>query len=344
MKAHNIKNNHELQRYFNKRVLRILQKYGKKMVGWDEILQPDLPKDIVIQAWRGREPLIRAAKMGYQTILSNGYYIDLIKPTSVHYLNDPVPENSKLTDEEKKLVLGGETTMWSEFVSPETIDSRIWPRTAAIAERLWSPANVKNIDDMYRRLEVVSFHLEELGLTHKKNYGMMLRRLTNNADITPLKTLVDVIEPVKNYARGSTMKYTFYSPLTRVVDAARPDAKVARDFRNLVKAYLSTKHDSTKLQSIEKWLNLWKNNHSHLIKIINKSPILQEIKPLSEDLRRVSLIGLESLNYIESGQRADKGWVNKKLEILKKAWLPKGETQLMIIPAVEELVKHAGEE
>ena len=84
--------------------------------------------------------------------------------------------------------------MWAEFISPETIDSRIWPRTAAIAERLWSSGHVKDIDDMYKRLEVVSFHLEELGLTHKKNYEMMLRRLTNNADITPLKTLVDVIE------------------------------------------------------------------------------------------------------------------------------------------------------
>jgi len=345
MKANNIKNNHELQRYFNKRILKILGKYGKKMIGWDEILQPNLPKNIVIQAWRGREPLVKAATMGYQTILSNGYYIDLIKPASVHYLNDPVPEDSKLTDEEKKFVLGGEATMWAEFISPETIDSRIWPRSAAIAERLWSSEHVKDIDDMYKRLEVVSFHLEELGLTHKKNYEMMLRRLTNNADITPLKTLVDVIEPVKNYSRGATIKYTFYSPLTRVVDAARPDAKVARDFRNLVKDYLSTNQsDSTKLKSIRRWLYLWKDNHSHLIKIINSSPILREIKPLSQDLRMVSLVGLESLDYIENGQQADKKWVNEKLEILKKAWLPKGETQLMIIPAVEKLVKHAGGE
>ncbi len=345
MKANNIKNNHELQRYFNKRILKILGKYGKKMIGWDEILQPNLPKNIVIQAWRGREPLVKAATMGYQTILSNGYYIDLIKPASVHYLNDPVPEDSKLTDEEKKFVLGGEATMWAEFISPETIDSRIWPRTAAIAERLWSSGHVKDIDDMYKRLEVVSFHLEELGLTHKKNYEMMLRRLTNNADITPLKTLVDVIEPVKNYSRGATIKYTFYSPLTRVVDAARPDAKVARDFRNLVEDYLSrNQSDSTKLESIKNWFHLWEGNHSHLIKIISRSPILWEIKPLSQDLRMVSLIGLESLDYIENGQQADKKWVHEKLEILKKAWFPKGETQLMIIPAVEKLVKHAGGE
>src|SRR6202171_2442715 len=165
MKEKGIKDNHALQAYFNQRVLKILQKHGKKMIGWEEILHPDLPRDAVIHSWRGPASLADAAKKGYNGILSAGYYIDLIFPASQHYLADPILENSTLSSEEAKHILGGAATMWGEGVSPETIDSRIWPRTPAIAERLWSPRNVNDVDDMYRRLSVLSRQLEELGLT-----------------------------------------------------------------------------------------------------------------------------------------------------------------------------------
>jgi len=131
MKKNDLKNNHELQNYFNGKVLAILQKKGKKMIGWDEILQPGLPKDALIQSWRGKEGLKSAASQGYQVILSNGFYIDLAEPAWKHYTNDPIPSELNLTEAEQKFILGGEATMWAELVTPETIDSRIWPRTAA---------------------------------------------------------------------------------------------------------------------------------------------------------------------------------------------------------------------
>jgi hypothetical protein len=139
----------QLETEFISRLLPILKKNGKKMMGWDEILQPGVPHDIMIQSWRGEESLVEAAKKGYTGLLSSGYYIDLIQPTDFHYLVDPVPANTTLTPEQQKLIVGGEATMWTEHVTPETVDSRIWPRTAAIAERFWSPANVRDVDDMY---------------------------------------------------------------------------------------------------------------------------------------------------------------------------------------------------
>jgi N-acetyl-beta-hexosaminidase len=169
MKKHNLPDNHALQAYFNREILKILTRYHKKMVGWDEIYQPGLPKDIVIQSWRGTQALVDGAKKGYQGLLSNGYYIDLCETAERHYLNDPIPPDSPLSESEKKLILGGEATMWAELISPETIDSRIWPRTAAIAERLWSPVEVRNVDDMYERLKVLSLQLEDTGLQHLKN-------------------------------------------------------------------------------------------------------------------------------------------------------------------------------
>src|SRR5688572_6914087 len=186
MKEKGIKDNHALQTYFNQRMLAILKKHGKRMMGWDEIFQPDLPKDVVIHSWRGQTALAEAARKGYEGVLSNGYYIDLIFPTHQHYLNDPLPAGSTLTPAEAARVLGGEATMWSEWVTPETIDSRIWPRTAAIAERLWSPREVVDVEDMYRRLATTSVRLEELGLLHERNQMMMLRRLAQGRDVAPL--------------------------------------------------------------------------------------------------------------------------------------------------------------
>jgi hexosaminidase len=343
MQENGIKDTHALQSYFNKRILEILTRYNKKMVGWDEIFQRDMPTNIVIQSWRGKEALIESAKKGYQTILSNGYYIDLIQPTDVHYLNDPLPPDAPLSESQKKYILGGEATMWSEMVTPETIDSRIWPRTAAIAERLWSPASVTDVDDMYRRLNVVSFRLEELSLTHEKNVPMMLRRLTNNQDIEPLKILVDVIEPVKFYERGSQREYTSYSPLTRVVDAARPDASVARNFRKLVDSFLAKTAIGEETSSITCWLELWAANHNKLLPIINQSPVLKEIESLSADLSACADIGLKAMTAINNNAEIRPEDIDAFRERLENAKTPHGETELMIVPAVEKLVKHISE-
>ena len=202
MRAHGLKTNQDLQAYFNTRVQKIVSKHGKTMVGWDEILRPDLPKDIVVQSWRGQDSLAAAAKQGYRGILSSGYYIDLNWPAWRHYAVDPMSDAAaNLSPDEKKLILGGEACMWSEYVSPENIDSRIWPRTAAIAERLWSQQNVTDVNSMYQRLGEVNRWLDWLGLKHNSSYGPMLRRIAGSNDISALRTFTDVVEPVKDYNR-----------------------------------------------------------------------------------------------------------------------------------------------
>ena len=129
--------NHDLQAYFNRRLSRIVVAHGKQMMGWDEILHPELPKDTVIHSWRGQESLGAAAQQGFRGVLSNGWYIDLVWSADRHYLVDPWDKGvDRLPEAERARILGGEATMWSEFVDDETVDSRVWPRTAAIAEML----------------------------------------------------------------------------------------------------------------------------------------------------------------------------------------------------------------
>lgn len=337
MKDNNLPDNHSLQMYFNRRILDILTKYGKKMIGWDEIFHTDLPNNIVIHSWRGHKAMNESAKLGYQAILSNGYYIDLIQPAEFHYLNDPIPEDSPLNDDEKKNILGGEATSWGELITYETIDSRIWPRTIAIAERLWSPQNIRDVDDMYKRMERISFLMEEHGLLHIKNYEMMLRRLTNNNDITPLKIFVDVVEPVKFYQRHSQgIKYTSYSPLTRVVDAARPESMTARYFNKLVDEYIATKNED-KLNEIISYLEMWRDNNFKLKKIIQQSPILKEIETMADDLETISELGILALNIL-SRKVKDTYLPDSTIEILTKAKVPRGQVELKIVEPIEKII------
>jgi hexosaminidase len=339
MKAKGIPNNHALQAYFNQQLLKILQKHGKKMIGWDEILQPELPRDAVIQSWRGPASLADAAKKGYDGILSAGYYIDLIYPTTQHYRVDPIPADSTLTKDEARHVLGGEATMWGEWVSPDTIDSRIWPRTAAIAERLWSPQSVTDVDDMYRRLAVISRQLEELGLTHKKNFGMLLRRLAGSDDVGALATLSALLEPVKEYRRGQLRPATMLTPLTGLVDAARPDSESARRFVLLVDGLLS---DAPRFQlyreNIRSSLVEWRDAGLALEPQMDRSPALHEAQPLAKDLSELGRLGLEALSYLSAGSPPTQEWRDASLARLDEAAKPKAALEFVHIASVKQLV------
>jgi hexosaminidase len=379
-----LKDNHGLQAYFNHRLSKILTKYRKKMIGWDEILHPDLPKDIVVQSWRGPESLAEAAKKGYRGILSNGYYLDLIEPASRHYLNDPIPENTTLTPEEQKLILGGEATMWSEWVSPETIDSRIWPRMAAIAERFWSPREVKDVDDMYRRLAVISVQLEDAGLLHKKNPEAMLRRwigadaagteMARDEIIAKIKPLIAIVEPVKGYRRGSLQKATQFTPLTRLADIAQPDSEQARNFTRAVDQYLysTSSTDTTGYDPISGSLNRWKHFASGMnryifpfnhpvtdakprtkddqtvdidLQVAIRSPLMnEEAAPLAKDMEDVSDIGLEAYGFLKSNKIPAEEWLNAKIARLVEAANPKAAVELMIVQPVMELLIAAAEQ
>lgn len=339
MKANGYKEPLELQRYFNERVLDILTKHGKRMVGWDEIFVEGLPKSVVIQSWRGRESLFEAARLGYPGILSNGYYIDLIQSTEFHYLNDPLPADSPLTEEEAARIYGGEATMWAEFVSPETVDSRIWPRTAAIAERFWSPGHIRDVEDMYRRLERISLRLEELGLQHERNRPMMLRRLCQCRDLEALEVFLGTIEPVKVYNRGRLRKHTQFSPLTRMVDVAWPDAVPARRFGWISERLIENGFTNfADLEAATFVLETWEENHSRLLSTLTSSPGLGEMEPMSANLQDVATIGLEALRAGSSKEAQDAGWLKDRLERLEAASESHGQTQLMIVEPVTRLV------
>jgi hexosaminidase len=339
--SHNIKDNAGLQAYFNQRLLKIITAHSKTMMGWDEILSPELPKTSVIQSWRGQHSLADAAHQGYRGLLSNGYYIDLMQPASQHYAADPLSgPAASLTAEEKQRVLGGEATMWTEYVSPENLDSRVWPRTAAIAERLWSPQEVTDVNSMYRRLKVLSSQLDSLDLTHNSHYIRELERLTGSTDVGALKVLADVVEPVKGYAREDTAPTpaTSFTPLNRLVDVVSPESDAARTFSAQVDSQLSSPRAaiSTDLRAT---FIAWRDNDAKLQPLLHSSFLLKEDAALSTELAQLGSTGLQALDYLDHNQPAPADWKQSQLAILEEAKKPKSQLLLMVAPGVQRLVE-----
>ena len=344
MRTHGLKSNQDLQAYFNQRVEKIVSKHGKIMVGWDEILRPDLPKNIVVQSWRGQESLAQAAKQGFRGLLSYGYYLDLMWPAARHYAVDPMGDGAaNLSPEEAARILGGEACMWSEYVSPENVDSRIWPRMAAVAERLWSASSVVDIDSMYRRMEVTSRWLDWLGLTHNASYAPMLRRIAGSDQISSLKSLADVVEPVKDYTREETapVEPTSLTPLNRLIDAARPESATGRQFGRMVDVLLTGHASDLTRQEIRGMLTAWRDNQSSLQPLESQSFLLEEVVPASENLTRVATAGLEALDYMDRGARPEEAWKSKTLTLLADAGKPQAQLLLVIVPSIQKLVQAA---
>jgi hexosaminidase len=342
MHAHGLKDNNDLQAYFNERVQKIVAKHGKTMLGWDEILRPDLPKSIVIQSWRGPDSLARAAKQGYRGLLSSGFYVDLMWSAERHYATEPLSgAAASLTPEERERILGGEACMWAEYVSPESIDSRIWPRTAAIAERLWSPQDVRDVNSMYRRLAVVSTWLDGFGLTHNSSYDPMLRRIAGTDDISALKVLADVIEPVKDYTREETAPApaTSLLPLNRVVDAVRPESLTARKFAEEVNELIAGNAKPGSEIRVRELLNRWRDNQVELQPQFEKSLLLKDIIPVSQNLSALGAAGLAALDYLDRGEPAPAAWVTAQLALVEQAGKPQSQMLIVVAPSVGKLIQ-----
>ena len=347
IKEHKLKDNAGLHAYFNKRVNEILRRHGKKLIGWDEILHPDLPAGSVVHSWRGPEGIAEATKQGFATVLSNGYYIDLSFPAAQHYLNDPVPPGTRLTAEQQKRVLGGEATMWAEWVTLETIDSRVWPRTAAIAERLWSPQSVRDVSDMYRRLAVVSQRLEEQGLRHVSYIDPSLRRLagdgTSAAELRDLRAFVDLLEPVKVYQRGRHQPdATQFTPLTGLVDCARPDSQPARAFASAVEEMIFGSGPAAELgATFAEWRRLATTLPAGLFA---RSPRLHDARKLAANLLVATDVGADALQVWQSGEAPAANWKDAQLAALSKAAQPYAAVELPALAAVHLLVIAAAEQ
>jgi hexosaminidase len=384
MEEHKMANAAALQAYFSKRVLDIVTKHGKHMVGWDEILNKDLPKTAVIQSWRGQQSLWSAAKDGYQGLLSANYYLDLSYPASFHYSIDPMKAPglpggaavskgpapgtpADLTPEQAKLILGGEATMWEELCTVEMIDTRLWPRLAAIAERFWSPESTTDVPSMYSRMKVTSDWLQWLGINHQSNAELMRQRLAGPYPVGPLDVLASLVEPTKGYSRHA-QKYGIFSTFNRLEFAIPAESDTAREFRNAVAAYLTDtqmefiatmnglvavpgqihqhvakkpvdKLARTDASELQRSLAAWEQAAKDVKPMLTNQSVLTENLPVAEGVEMLSQVGQEALKYLSGASKPPADWkknANAKIEpYVDKRF---GDLLIQIAPSVKKLV------
>jgi len=288
-------------------------------------LHPDLQSGVVIQSWRGPAALAEAAKQGYRGILSFGYYLDHLKPASFHYAVDPQMDGA-----DTPLILGGEACMWSEYASAETIDSRIWPRAGAIAERLWSRKDVTDLPSMYDRLDALSRVLKFMGVGSDEQ--MLLDRLRGGP---ALRVLADASEPLGIEGRHVARKYTSLVPLNRFVDAVPPESTVVRQLERMADKVVSSPGGSkAEIAGLRAVFTEWAANDSQIAGTF----LTSELIPLSKNLSNLGSIGLRALEFLSGGKSAPQDWAALQLREIDGLEKPVAEVRLAAIRPVRILL------
>ena len=355
----------QLQAYFNQQLEDILKKHDKKMIGWDEILDPALPKTILIQSWRGEASLSDGARRGYQGVLSAPYYLDGQKTSAQMFLADPIPAETTLTADQQKLILGGEVCMWAEQLNNETIDSRVWPRTMAVAERFWSPQADRDVSDMYLRLRINSLKLEDLGLRHISGPETVRRNLLLEPNPQALDVLASVLEPVDFHERSKLQHTNGWTSLDRLVDAVVPDPPSRQHVAGEVDAIaanvtLPSPPDSAldlsgdvpqgpmppkevAFRRLRQRFLSWQSARTRLLRDVQQTPRLSDAATRAGQLGELAGVGLSALAYLESHTAPPAGWQAQQMSILDVVAQPSALVRFTVLNSMRKLVVAAAQ-
>lgn len=459
MRENSIANEHDLHTYFNQQLEKILEKHHRKMVGWDEIFNPALPKSIVIQSWQGPDSIGSSAQQGYQSILSTGFYVDQPQSTAYHYRNEIMPKPLAVNDNvekneqalswqfvmprlkgnpvkgsftlirsgqawrgfidfagksrrairgiewrgtdklsftvdswmgettpiltltaselngyilvgnvrypvkgeklsqvptntqpvvpdenHQKNILGAEAALWSENVNTDLIDIKLWPRTFAIAERLWSPETLVDVENMYQRLAAMDKWLTvSVGMQHHAQSKRIFAHLAKQHSILPLQILAEAVEPAQYYSRhhAKFLKNNYHQleRLDRFADALFSESLVVREMDKMVTRLIHNKND----QEAKKWLRnrllKWKNNDVMLSKILDNNAELADLKSVAQALKSVTELGLILLDDFDTKKPWSELDVQKAQSKLDSAAQMQDEVVVRAVYPIQKLLQ-----
>lgn len=209
-------NEEELQSYFIHRIEEFLNAHGRRIIGWDEILEGGLAPNATVMSWRGEAGGIEAAKMGHDVVMTPGSHLYFdhyqgdpdIEPVAIGgyttlakvYSYDPIP--GELTEVEAKHVLGAQANHWTEYMPVSShVEYMAFPRLAALAEVVWSPKEHRDWGDFSRRMEAQYRRYEKQGINYSRSAFQVKATPEVNLKNKTLRIKLEseIFEPVIQY-------------------------------------------------------------------------------------------------------------------------------------------------
>lgn len=459
MRDNKLADSHALQAWFNRQLETILEKHHRRMVGWDEIFHPDLPKSILIQSWQGQDALGQVAQSGYKGILSTGFYLDQPQSTAYHYRNEIVPQGlngvDKIGDNDsaqswsfsmprlkgspvtgsftlvkgdtgwrgfidfkgksrravqdidwrddnqvtftvdtwmgetrpvvtvnndtlsgyfllgnarypivgQRLVavpegiqpvvpdaanqanlLGGEAALWAENVVAPVLDIKLWPRSFAVAERLWSAQDVKDVDNMYTRLQAIdSWSTVSAGLQQHTQQQVQFTRLANSTDTLPLEILAQAIEPAQYYTRQHLKfqagNYHQFEPLNRFADALNAESDTVRQMNRWADRLVSDAEDSESAGALRHVFTRWQNNTSDALALSENNYQLKAMKPVIQQVDKLAATGIRLTDLVARQGTLDDNEIASIQKELDNAARIQDEVVIAAVSPLETLLR-----
>lgn len=332
MHTNNMKDAHDVQAYFNQRVEKIVRSYGKRMIGWDEVLACKPSPTTIIQSWRGEEYMEKAKREGYDVVRSNGYYLDHTFTAGEYYSRTLKKNENK--DSTQGNIIGLEAAMWSELVDSITLESRVWPNTAAVAELSWNATLTSDTINLYKRLIPFSQRATVAGLRHESYIHTMIKPLKLEKEEDEIHLICSYLKPVSGYARHKQIKnkegYDISVPLNTVADMAKPTAELYMEFVLEVDAFKKNPEGKAK-EKLMQTLNVCVHQHEVLQRRLHTDKSIASWMELSSVVSTAGRIGL----HLMKNDKAEKSKILLELKALEERVNKSEGFTLAILPVLK---------